>query len=127
MIGAATGEFAGIWSELDEARGRLTLSHGDLPDTNIGPDVPQDIDRFLTWVRPLYPADRSLPTDIVSADKVSMTDTSHPSISITNGASHRTVKALAALRDGWDHQNFGVYDTVKASGRISVGDTNKVI
>lgn len=40
---------------------------------------------------------------------------------------HRDVDLLSTLRDGWDHQQFGVYATVKTSGRIAVGDTYKVL
>ncbi|WP_296420211.1 MOSC domain-containing protein [Pseudooctadecabacter sp.] len=39
----------------------------------------------------------------------------------------RDVDTLAALRDGWDHQHFGVYATVKTSGTLRVGDTYEVL
>lgn len=39
----------------------------------------------------------------------------------------RDQDTLGALRDGWDHQNFGVYATVKASGTVSVGEKVKVL
>jgi len=38
----------------------------------------------------------------------------------------RDVDTLGALRDGWDHQHFGVYATVKTSGTLRVGDTYEV-
>ena len=39
----------------------------------------------------------------------------------------RDVDTLGALRDGWDHQNFGVYATVKTSGTVAIGDSYKVL
>ncbi len=39
----------------------------------------------------------------------------------------RDVDTLGALRDGWDHQHFGVYATVKSGGTINVGDTYEVL
>ena len=34
---------------------------------------------------------------------------------------------LAALRDGWDHQHFGLYAEVVDGGTIALGDTAKVL
>lgn len=39
----------------------------------------------------------------------------------------RDADTLGALRDGWDHQHFGVYATVKQGGTIRVGDNYKVL
>jgi len=39
----------------------------------------------------------------------------------------RDVDTLGALRDGWDHQHFGVYAVVKQSGPVSVGDSYEVL
>lgn len=39
----------------------------------------------------------------------------------------RDIDTLAALRDGWDHQHFGVYATVKTSGTIAIGDSYEVL
>lgn len=39
----------------------------------------------------------------------------------------RDVDTLAALRGGWDHQNFGVYATVTKSGTIAMNDTAEVL
>lgn len=39
----------------------------------------------------------------------------------------RDVDTLKALRDGWDHQHFGVYAVVKTGGRISTGDSMRVL
>ena len=39
----------------------------------------------------------------------------------------RDVDTLAALRDGWNHQDFGVYAKVIKGGKIALNDTAKVI
>jgi uncharacterized protein YcbX len=39
----------------------------------------------------------------------------------------RDVDTLAALRDGWGHQDFGVYATVKQGGNIALKDKIEVI
>jgi uncharacterized protein YcbX len=39
----------------------------------------------------------------------------------------RDLATLAALRDGWDHQNFGIYAEVITSGDIAIGDTYEVL
>lgn len=39
----------------------------------------------------------------------------------------RDVDTLGALRDGWDHQHFGVYATVKKGGKIALTDKVEVI
>ena len=39
----------------------------------------------------------------------------------------RDLDTLGALRDGWDHQNFGVYAKVITSGTIALGDTYEVL
>lgn len=39
----------------------------------------------------------------------------------------RDVDTLTALRDGWGHQNFGVYAEVTTGGTIAVGDRFEVL
>jgi uncharacterized protein YcbX len=39
----------------------------------------------------------------------------------------RDADTLAALRDGWNHQDFGVYAKVIKGGKIAVNDTAKVV
>ncbi|MGJ8611504.1 MAG: MOSC domain-containing protein [Octadecabacter sp.] len=90
MIGARTPKLAGIWAELDEASGKITLRHVDNGSITFNPDT--DIDVFLNWVAPLCPADRAVPTGIVSADGRGMTDTDYPTVSIMTRASHAAVE-----------------------------------
>ena len=39
----------------------------------------------------------------------------------------RDTDTLSALRDGWDHQNFGVYASVSKGGKITRNDTVEVL
>jgi len=39
----------------------------------------------------------------------------------------RDADTLAALRDGWNHQDFGIYAKVIKGGKIAVNDTAKVV
>ncbi|SEW47400.1 hypothetical protein SAMN04488515_3605 [Cognatiyoonia koreensis] len=39
----------------------------------------------------------------------------------------RDIDTLSALRNGWDHTDFGVYCTVIQSGKVSLGDTAEVL
>ncbi|WP_299726038.1 MOSC domain-containing protein [uncultured Tateyamaria sp.] len=91
MIGARTPGLLGIWASLDEAAATLTLRHKDLGDITFRPDASEDVARFLDWVAPLCPDNRSGPTGIVSAPGRGMTDSALPCISIMNMASHDAV------------------------------------
>lgn len=77
-----------INSRLDEHAGRVVLSHPDQPDFAFSPDDGGDLAGFLDWVRPLSPADRAQPAQIVTAGR-GMTDTDYPSVSIFSLASNR--------------------------------------
>ncbi|MGL6209602.1 MAG: MOSC domain-containing protein [Paracoccaceae bacterium] len=86
--GAKAPALMALESQLDAATGTLTLHHPDQGTLTFRPDDPQDLPRFLDWVRPLNPADRAAPTRIVTAGRA-MTDTDFASISIFSLASCR--------------------------------------
>ena len=89
MIGSRGPKLAGIWSQLDETAGTITLRHKDIGEITFNPD--EDVDAFLTWVAPLCPPNRAMPKDIVKAEGRGMTDSDYPTISIANRASHGAV------------------------------------
>lgn len=91
MIGALTPDLAGLWAKLDEGAGRVTLTHRDLGEISINPDVPADQTRFVAWVSPLCPPDKRQPSGIVSLGARGMTDTDYPSVSIMNTSSNAAV------------------------------------
>jgi hypothetical protein len=94
MIGSRTPGLAGIWATLNEDERRVTLTHQDLEPLTFAPDNKADVARFIAWVSPLCPLERSTPKDIVSVPDCGMTDSPYPSISIMTTASH------AAVADG---------------------------
>lgn len=92
MVGTLTPKLAGLWAKLDEATRTVTLSHVDLGNLTFRPDAAEDVQRFVTWVAPLCPADRLVPDGIVAVPDRGMTDSKFPSISVMNTASHTAVQ-----------------------------------
>ena len=92
MIGASTPGLAGIWAALDEETATVTLRHDAIGTFTFKPDDPAEWPAFLKWVLPLCPPDKRQPTGIVSAPARGMTDTSYPTISLMNAASHTDVE-----------------------------------
>lgn len=79
-----------IEAEFDEARGRVRLSHPDLPTLIVDPDT--DGARLIAWSRPLIPEDRAQSARVVRVPGRGMTDTDFPSISIGNLTTHKTIE-----------------------------------
>ena len=90
--GAKSPELMAIRAEVDEARGRIRLTHPRRPAIEVDPDDPADAARLVAWVTPLSNPGRPAPAFVVKGD-VGMTDSPFPSIAILNTAS------LAALGD----------------------------
>ena len=81
-----------IKARLDEARGRVTLSHPRRPDLEFDPDSASDLPAFLEWERPLMPEGRAASARILRVPGRGMTDTDYPSITLCNWASHRAIE-----------------------------------
>lgn len=79
-----------ITARLDDATGMVSLSHPRLPDLNFDPE--NDLDAFLTWVKPLIPANRAASARIIRVPGRGMTDSDFPSVTLCNMASHRAVE-----------------------------------
>ena len=94
MIGARTPALAGLWAKLDAQTQRLTLTHQDLGALTFAPDEAEDQARFIDWIAPLCPENRSRPTGIIRAAERAMTDSPLPTLSVMTDASHDAV-ALA--------------------------------
>lgn len=93
MIGTRTPDLAGIWAQLDETTGEITLHHADLGEIVFAPDIAEDQARFLDWVMPLCPEDRARPISVVALPDRGWTDTDYPSVTLMNAASHTAVEA----------------------------------
>ena len=93
--GAKAPSLMAISATLDEAANTITLTHPELHEITIDPDI--DSDTFLNWVHPIMPADRTASARIVRAKSRGMTDTDFPSISLNNLATnHEVGKKLGA-------------------------------
>lgn len=91
--GAKAPALMAIGALLDEDEARLLLSHPDYDDLTIFPDKPEDVARFLEWVRPMMPADRAASTGMIRATGQGITDADQPYISLGN------LNSLKALSD----------------------------
>ncbi len=83
--------FAAVTARVNEATGRLTLSHPDRSPITFHPEAPTDRDRFIAWVEPLMPGSMPRPTGLVRVPGRGMTDTDFPSISVASLASLRVL------------------------------------
>lgn len=90
-IGTKAPALTAINARLDEATGKLTLSHPERPDLTFDPETDQDV--FLDWVRPLMPEGRAASARIVRVPGRGMTDTAYASVSILNLASNAALGA----------------------------------
>ena len=70
---------------------QLRLSHPDLDDLLFDPNADQAA--FLDWVAPLVPDGRARPVKLVEASEQGFTDSSWPSLTLCNQASHKAVEA----------------------------------
>ncbi|MGR3839072.1 MAG: MOSC domain-containing protein [Cognatishimia sp.] len=70
---------------------QLRLSHPDLDDLLFDPNADQAA--FLDWVAPLVPEGRARPVKLVEASEQGFTDSSWPSLTLCNQASHTAVEA----------------------------------
>lgn len=83
---ARTPALMAITSRFDEATGRLTLAHPELPPLEFDPET--EGARLIDWLAPISPDDRFAPRALVRAPGVAMSDCDYPSLSIQNLASN---------------------------------------
>ena len=79
-----------IEAAMDEASGRLTLTHPELGSLSFDPET--EADRLIAWAAPVMPADRAASARIVRVPDRGMTDTDYPSVSLGGLASHRALE-----------------------------------
>ncbi len=89
--GARTPELMAIRAVLDEASGRVTLSHPRRPEITVDPDDADDAALLVAWLTPLCDPARARPAFVARAGARGMTDSDFPSVAILSRAS------LAAL------------------------------
>ena len=101
--GAKAPALMAVTARLDEATRTVVLAHPEAGEITFRPDDPADLPRFLAWVRPLNPADRAQPAQIVSAGR-GMTDSDFPSVAVLSGASLADLSARMGMnlsQDRW--------------------------
>lgn len=81
-----------VGAQVEEATGKLVLTHPDRPTLTIDPEDPADQARFIDWAGPITNPDRPQPTRLVRAPGQAMTDTDFASVSLINLASHAAVE-----------------------------------
>jgi len=91
MIGTRTPGLAGLWARVHDGGGTVTLRHQDLGEHTFRPDDPDEAKGFIEWILPLCPENRARPARIVRIGTRGWTDTTFPSVSIMNQASHDAV------------------------------------
>lgn len=91
--GAKAPQLMAINAQLDDTSGVLTLSHPTRPDFSFDPEIPEQLQGFLDWEKPLTPAGRAASARIIRVPGRGMTDTDYPSVTLCNWPSHRAVEA----------------------------------
>lgn len=91
--GARTAEVMAVRAVLDEAAGRITLSHPRRPEITLDPDDADDAARLVEWLLPLCDPRRARPAFVTRAAGRGMTDSAFPSIAVLNAASLRALGA----------------------------------
>lgn len=69
--------------------GKLVLTHPLRSELTFDPETEEAA--FLDWVKPLMPQGRAMPVRLVRVPGVGLTDSSWPSVTLCNMASHRAV------------------------------------
>lgn len=100
--GAKSPRLMAIRARVDEARGRVHLTHPDIAAIDVDPDDPDDARALVGWAATLAAPDRPAPAFVARASR-GMTDSAYPTISLLNRVSlallgERLGKPLAEAR-----------------------------
>lgn len=93
--GSKAAGLGAIEAKLDEATGRITLTHPDLADLEFDPDT--EGARLIEWSRPLIPEGRAASARVIRAADQQFSDSDFPSVTLCNRASHRAVEQRVGL------------------------------
>ncbi|NBZ89715.1 MOSC domain-containing protein [Stagnihabitans tardus] len=74
----------------------LRLTHPQLGEITVNPDDTEDAKRLISWVKPLVPAGRAQPVQVIRFDG-GLTDSDYPTVSILNLASLKDLSARMGL------------------------------
>ena len=96
LRGVKAPQLMALEARLDEAAGTVHLTHPTRGGITFRPDDPQDLPRFLDWIRPLIPPDRAQPVRILRHDG-GMTDSDYPTVSILSLSSLSDLSARMGM------------------------------
>lgn len=69
---------------------KLVLAHPQRPELSFDPETEEAA--FIDWVKPLMPEGRAAPIRLIRVPGVGLTDSSWPSVTLCNMASHRAIE-----------------------------------
>jgi len=93
LRGVAAPALMAVRCRLDEAEGRLTLTHPEAGEIAGRPDEPAEAAALVDWLRPLWPANRPAPAAILRAGAQPFSDVPAPYVAVLNLASNRALGA----------------------------------
>ncbi|MCL4189435.1 MAG: MOSC domain-containing protein [Rhodobacteraceae bacterium] len=93
LRGVAAPALMAVAARLDEAAGRVTLSHPGAATITLDPDDAADAARLLAWLAPFWPDSRPAPAAVVRAGWAAFTDVPEPWVSVLGMASNRALGA----------------------------------
>lgn len=96
LRGVKSPQLMAMEARFDEYLQQVHLSHPQLGELAVNPDLPQDAQRLIDWVRPLIPAERAQPVKVVRHDG-GMTDSDYPTVSILSLASLADLSARMGM------------------------------
>lgn len=88
--GAKAPKLAAISAKLDEATGKVTLSHPERADLVFNPDTQGD--KLIEWAGDFIPQNRAASSRVVRGQGFGFTDCHFQSITLGNMSSHRAVE-----------------------------------
>ena len=75
---------------------KVRLTHPELGTLTVNPDDPEDANLLIAWVKPLVPAGRAQPAQVIRHEG-GLTDSDYPTVSILNLASLKDLSARMGI------------------------------
>ncbi len=98
LRGWGSAELMAIACTSDAAAARVTLRHPRRPTESFCPDEPEDAQRLINWLRPLWPETRPDPARIIRVPGQALTDQDQPFVSINSVSSLTDLSARMGTR-----------------------------
>jgi len=100
LRGSIAPAFVAISAKFDDHTGTLELQHPDVKSLKFRPGEQKDLQKFISWIKPLCPENGPEPTSLYRVKNRGSTDTEYPSISLLSVSSlHELSKKVGAELD----------------------------